>query len=84
MTLLNTLLILYLTITPTSVGFLSSAFVNSSIVCQDSEYTYNYALNYKATYHFYKMDTTDNDCVITISGDGAIFPSERDILNIKL
>ena len=77
------LAILYLTITDTGVSFLTPVFCYSSIACQDAEHSYNYGNTYLATGHNYNFDTTNKECVITISGSGYIFPSWKDTVSIS-
>ena len=69
------------------VGFLTNAFVDGRLICNDGEQTYVATKDGQWTYHTFNLPEGDNwDCNIMASGSGYVFPSERDfvIKNIVL
>jgi len=80
--------LLYLTISSTSISFLSTAFVFSSIVCDipDYDFPYNHAYVYTRTYHEHHIPEGATECMITASGQGFVYPSIFDnrILRVEL
>ena len=80
----STLSILYITITTTTVSFLTPQFVFSYIICIDNEHTYNYSIDYESTGHNYNIDVKNKDCIITINGSGILFPSWKDSISVLL
>lgn len=78
--------ILYLTITTTTVSFLTPAFVFSSIVCDvpNYDFPYNHAYTYTRTYHTHKIPEGATECVINIQGKGYTYPSIFDTITKRI
>ena len=73
-----TLSILFLSISTTSVSFLTPAFVFSEFSCFNEEMKINQGIEQAQTGHNYYRPKGEFECVIYIFGKGYIWPSERD------
>lgn len=79
----ESLVILHLLITTSTVSFLTPDFMHSQIVCMN-DVKHDYAID-RATGHNYNLNVINKDCALTITGTNEIlFPSIRHSLSIRL
>ena len=80
-----TLSIIFVLIFGNQVGFLTNAFVDGRLICNNGEQTYVSTKDGQWTYHTFKLPEGDKwQCRIVAFGSGFTFPSEKDFVLKKL
>lgn len=83
--MLTSLAIVFVLIFNGQVGFLTNQFVWGKLLCQREDIIYIYEADVKKTYHEFKLPKGNNwDCMISVWGDGYIYPSQWDMVSKEI
>ena len=76
-----TLAIVFVLITGNQVGFLTNQFVWGKLICQNNNTTFISEADRMKTYHQFTLPEGEWECMISVYGDGILFPSWKDIIS---
>lgn len=80
------LTIVFILIFGGNVGFLTNDFVWGKLLCQKDDIVYMHESDKKHTYHTFQIPEgwDSKNCIISVWGDGLIYPSMYDMVSREL
>lgn len=82
--MLTSLAIVFVLIFNGQVGFLTNQFVWGKLICGNNSTIFISETDVKKTYHTFTLPEGDWDCMISVWGDGYIYPSQWDMVSKEI